>query len=58
MQQASWDMYMKEESCMKKIINNDISRLSKMGVKGSKYVMDNYSDKIINKKIYRLIINN
>jgi hypothetical protein len=43
---------------MKKIINSDISRLSKMGVKGSKYVMGNYSDKIINKKIYKLIKNN
>ena len=50
--------YLSLMRCMKKIINSDISRLSKMGVKGSKYVMDNYSDKIINKKIYKLIKNN
>jgi glycosyltransferase involved in cell wall biosynthesis len=50
--------YLSLMRCMKKIINSDISRLSKMGVKGSKYVMGNYSDKIINKKIYKLIKNN
>jgi glycosyltransferase involved in cell wall biosynthesis len=42
--------------CMEKIINSDISKLSKMGVAGSKYVRINFSDKKVINKIYKLII--
>ena len=43
---------------MEKIVNSNNLELSKMGVRGRKYVVDNYSDKKIIEKIYRIIIKN
>ena len=43
---------------MKKIVNSNNPKLSKMGIRGHKYVVDNYSDKKIIEKFYRLIIRN
>jgi glycosyltransferase involved in cell wall biosynthesis len=43
---------------MKKIVSSNNLELSKMGIRGRKYVVDNYSDKKIIKKIYKIIIKN
>jgi glycosyltransferase involved in cell wall biosynthesis len=43
---------------MEKIVNSNNLELSKMGIRGHKYVVDNYSDKKIIEKIYRIIIKN